>query len=118
MPPIITRLAGTRDRSISPRRMSPRPGSSGLGLRLVSAADPERCGSQVSYAHPDGYAIVQALIAGGVIPDFRAPDVRRFGFAPLYVRHVDVFDAVMAPREVLAARAYDHPRFRDRARVT
>jgi len=90
----------------------------GLGLRLVSPADPERCGSQVSYAHPDGYAIVQALIDRGVIGDFRAPDVLRFGFAPLYVRHVDVFDAVMALREILATRAYDAPRFRLRPLVT
>ena len=90
----------------------------GLGLRLVSPADAERCGSQVSYAHPDGYAIVQALIAGGVIPDFRAPDVLRFGFAPLYVRHADVFAAVAALHEIMATRAYDDPRFRIRARVT
>ena len=90
----------------------------GLGLRLVSPADAERCGSQVSYAHPDGYAIVQALIAGGVIPDFRAPDVLRFGFAPLYVRHADVFAAVAALREIMVTRAYDAPRFRVRARVT
>jgi kynureninase len=90
----------------------------GLGLRLVSPADPGRCGSQVSYAHPEGYAIVQALIARGVIGDFRAPDVLRFGFAPLYLRHVDVLDAVRALREVLTTRAHDDPRFRDRARVT
>ena len=90
----------------------------GSGLRLVSPADPEQCGSQVSYAHPDGYAIVQALIARGVIGDFRAPDVLRFGFAPLYLRHVDVLDAVLALRDVLATRAYDDPRFRDRALVT
>jgi kynureninase len=90
----------------------------GLGLRLVSPADAERCGSQVSYAHPDGYAIVQALIAGGVIPDFRAPDVLRFGFAPLYIRHVDVFDVVASLRGVLATGAYDDPRFRVRSRVT
>jgi kynureninase len=53
-----------------------------------------------------------------VIGDFRTPDVLRFGFAPLYVRHVDVFDAVVALREILATRAYDHPRFRQRALVT
>jgi kynureninase len=90
----------------------------GLGLRLASPADAERCGSQVSYAHPDGYAIAQALIARRVIPDFRAPDVVRFGFAPLYVRHVDVFDAVAALRDVVATRAYEDPRFRVRAPVT
>jgi kynureninase len=90
----------------------------GLGLRLVSPVDPERCGSQVCYAHPEGYAIIQALIARGVIGDFRAPDVARFGFAPLYVRHVDVFDAVAALREILTTRAWDEPRFRTRALVT
>jgi kynureninase len=90
----------------------------GLGLQLVSPADAERCGSQVSYAHPDGYAIVQALIERRVIGDFRAPDVMRFGFPPLYVRHVDVFDAVQALRAVLTTRAYDQPRFRLRALVT
>ena len=90
----------------------------GLGLRLVSPVDPERCGSRVCYAHPEGYAIIQALIARGVIGDFRAPDVARFGFAPLYVRHVDVFDAVAALREILTTRAWDQPRFRTRALVT
>ena len=88
-----------------------------FGLRRLSP-EPERCGSQVSYAHPEGYAIVQALIARGVIGDFRAPDVLRFGFAPLYVRHVDVFDAVAALSQVLATRAWDDPRFRARALVT
>jgi kynureninase len=89
-----------------------------LGLRLVSPADPERCGSQICYAHPDGYAIVQALIAQGVVGDFRAPDVLRFGLTPLYLRYADVFDAVVALRDILTTRAYDHPRFRIRARVT
>jgi kynureninase len=87
-------------------------------LRLASAEDPERCGSQVCYAHPAGYAIVQALIARGVVGDFRAPDVLRFGFAPLYVRYLDVFDAVTSLAEVLATRAHADPRFRVRARVT
>jgi kynureninase len=90
----------------------------GLGLRLASPADPRRCGSQVCYAHPDGYAIVQALIARGVIGDFRAPDVLRFGFAPLYLRHADVLAAVAVLRDVLATRAYADPRFRERALVT
>ena len=87
------------------------------GLRLVSP-EPERCGSQVCYAHPDGYAIMQALIAERVIGDFRAPDVLRFGFAPLYVRYADVFDAVLALREILTSRSWDQPRFRTRALVT
>jgi kynureninase len=90
----------------------------GLGLRLVSPADPDRCGSQVCYAHPEGYAIVQALITSGVVGDFRAPDVLRFGLAPLYLRYVDVFDAVLSLRDVLKTRSWDQPRFRDRAVVT
>jgi kynureninase len=89
-----------------------------LGVRLVSPAEPSRRGSQICYAHPDGDAVMQALIAGGVIGDFRPPDIVRFGLAPLYVRHVDVFDAVEALREILATRAFDHPRFRARRAVT
>src|SRR5262249_51685806 len=54
----------------------------GLGLTLVSPADAGQCGSQVSYAHSDGYAVIQALIERQVIGDFRGPDVMRFGFAP------------------------------------
>jgi kynureninase len=86
-------------------------------LRLVSPADPGRRGSQVCWAHPDGYAVMQALIAGGVIGDFRPPEIMRFGFAPLYVRHTDVFDAVQALREILSTRAFEHPRFQARAVV-
>jgi kynureninase len=89
-----------------------------LGLRLVSPADPEQCGSQICYAHPDGYAIVQALIAQGVVGDFRAPDVLRFGLTPLYLRYAEVFDAMVALRDILTTRAYDHPRFQTRSRVT
>src|SRR5205807_10467793 len=61
---------------------------------LASPADPATRGSQICLCHPEGYAIVQALIARGVIPDFRAPDILRFGFAPLYTRYVDIWDAV------------------------
>jgi kynureninase len=78
-----------------------------LGLRLVSPLDPARRGSQVCLGHPEGYAVMQALIERGVIGDFRPPDILRFGLAPLYIRHVDVFDAVQVLRDVLATRAYD-----------
>jgi kynureninase len=79
----------------------------GLGLELLSPADPERRGSQVCFGHPKSLAVMQALIARGVIGDVRDPDaanggILRFGFAPLYVRHVDVWDAVEALRAVLA----------------
>jgi kynureninase len=72
----------------------------------------------VSLTHAQGYAIVQALIARGVIGDFRAPDILRFGFAPLYLRHLDVHDAAIALRDVLASRAWDRPEFHARKAVT
>jgi kynureninase len=90
----------------------------GLGLALATPRDPQRRGSQVSFAHEHAWPVMQALIARGVIGDFRAPDILRFGFAPLYVRFVDVWDAVEALREVLANRAWDRPEFRRRKTVT
>jgi kynureninase len=90
----------------------------GHGFGLASPREAARRGSQVSLTHPDGYAIMQALIARGVIGDFRAPDILRFGFAGLYVRHVDVWDAVAALREVMDTRAWDRPEFTARKAVT
>ncbi|MGQ3032122.1 MAG: kynureninase/PvdN C-terminal domain-containing protein, partial [Ferrovibrionaceae bacterium] len=89
-----------------------------FGLTLASPREAARRGSQVSFRHAEGYAIVQALIARGVIGDFRAPDVLRFGFAPLYIRHVDVVDAVAILRDILATRAWDVPEFKNRSAVT
>ena len=88
------------------------------GFRLLTPRDAARRGSQVAFAHPDGYAIMQALIARGVIGDFRAPDVLRFGLAPLYVRHVDVWDAVAALREVMRTGAWRAARFQVQRAVT
>ncbi|PWC42332.1 kynureninase [Azospirillum sp. TSO22-1] len=90
----------------------------GFGLTPVGPEDPERCGSQVSVAHPQGYAAMQALIARGVIGDFRAPDIMRFGFAPLYLRYADVRDAVRILKDILTTRAWDRPEFHRRAAVT
>ena len=90
----------------------------GDAVRLVSPRDASRRGSQVSFAHPDGYAVMQALVARGVVGDFRAPDVLRFGFAPLYVRFVDAFDAAGALAGVLSSHAHERPEFRRRAAVT
>lgn len=90
----------------------------GFGLEVACPRDGRLRGSQVSLRHPEGYAIVQALIARGVIGDFREPDVLRFGLAPLYLRHVDVWDAVRHLREVLRTRAWDRPEHRARAAVT
>lgn len=87
-------------------------------LKLRSPRDADLRGSQLSYAHPDGYALMQALIAEGVVGDFREPDLLRFGFTPLYLRFVDVFDAVETLRRVVADGRYRAPEFRQRARVT
>ena len=61
---------------------------------------------------------MQALIARGIIGDFRAPDILRFGFAPLYLRFADLGEAVRHLREVLATRAWDRPEYKARAAVT
>jgi len=85
---------------------------------LASPEDPERRGAQVSLRHPDGYPIVQALIREGVVGDFRAPYLLRFGFSPTFVRYVDVWNAVERLRTVMAERRWDRPEFKVRARVT
>jgi len=72
-----------------------------LGVGVASSRDGARRGNHVSLTHPEGFSLMQALIARGVIGDFRSPDVMRFGFGPLYVRYIDVFDAVAALEEIL-----------------
>jgi kynureninase len=72
-----------------------------LGCAMASLRDGARRGNHVSLTHPAGQQIMQALIARGVIGDFRAPDVMRFGFGPLYVRYVDIWDAVAALEDIL-----------------
>jgi kynureninase len=90
----------------------------GLGLSLMTPRDATRRGSQVSFAYEQSYAVMQALIARGVVGDFRAPDLLRFGVSPLYTRHVDVWDAVEALRDVLVTGAWRQPEFQNRAAVT
>ncbi|WMS45147.1 kynureninase [Acuticoccus sp. MNP-M23] len=87
-------------------------------LTLASPRDAAVRGSQVSFRHEGGYAIMQALIARGVIGDFRAPDILRFGMTPLYTRFADVFDAVEILAEILDTGAWDTPEFHRRAAVT
>ena len=91
----------------------------GHGLTLVSPRDAARRGAQVSLSHPTaGYAIISALIADGVIGDFRAPDILRFGFAPLYTRFADVWHAVDRLAAILDGRLWDRPDFHARRIVT
>ncbi|WP_459614672.1 kynureninase [Bordetella sp. 2513F-2] len=91
----------------------------GHGLALVSPREPALRGSQVCFARDEGaYAIVQALIARGVVGDFRAPDVLRFGFTPLYMRYVDVWDAVEQLAQVLERGEWREARFQRQAAVT
>ncbi|TWB59505.1 kynureninase [Nitrospirillum viridazoti] len=85
---------------------------------LHSPRDAQARGSQVSFGHPKGYAIMQALIARGVIGDFRAPDVIRFGFAPLYVRYVDVYDAAAHLKDIMDSGAWQDTAYQTRGAVT
>lgn len=91
-------------------------GAHGFGLASPRNADAR--GSQVSLTHEHGYAIMQALIARGVIGDFRAPDILRFGFAGLYIRHAEIWDAVAVLREVMDGRLWDTPEYHAKKAVT
>jgi kynureninase len=87
-------------------------------VRLASPPDPALRGSHVVFAHREGYAVMQALIARGVVGDFRAPDLMRFGFTPLYTRYVDVVRAAEILADILESREWDQPRFKTRSKVT
>jgi len=89
-----------------------------LGFLLASPRNPAQRGSQVALSHAEGFAIMQALIVRGIIGDFRAPNLLRFGFAPAYTRYVDVWDAVEAMEKIMSDREWDQPKFRNRTRVT
>ena len=87
-------------------------------FEVVTPREHDRRGSQVSLRHPEAYGVVQALIARGVIGDFRTPDVARFGFAPLYVTHAAVWDAVDRLVAVMAGEEHLDPAYRVRNVVT
>jgi kynureninase len=87
-------------------------------LVLATTRDGLARGSQVSFRHPEGYAIMQALIARGVIGDFRAPDNIRFGLTPLYIGEAEVRGAVDILADIMANRLWDRPEYRRRAAVT
>jgi kynureninase len=88
------------------------------GVKLAGPRDMDRRGSHVSFHCPQGYAVVQALIARGVIGDFRAPDLIRFGVTPLYTSYTEIWDAAQAIAEVLGGRLWDRPQFLSRKAVT
>lgn len=87
-------------------------------LVLASPRDSARRGSQVSFRHPQGYAIMQALIDRGVIGDFRAPDALRFGFTPLYIGEAEVLAAVEVLKQVIDGALWDRPAYHKKAIVT
>ncbi len=87
-------------------------------FRIVSPADPAWRGSQISLAHEHAYAIMQALIARGVIGDFRAPDILRFGMTPLTLGYAELWDAVAILRDIMARGTWRDERFATRLAVT
>ena len=97
---------------LADERLSP------FGVEVASPRNAAERGSQVSLRHEHGFPVVQALIARGVVGDFREPDLMRFGFAPLYLRYRDIGAAVESLREILASGEYRAPRFARREAVT
>ena len=88
------------------------------GWTCVSPRDPAERGSHISFRHPEAYGITQALIARGVIGDFRDPDIVRLGLTPLYLSHEDVWRAGDILREVMTTEAYRDPAYTVRNAVT
>ena len=88
------------------------------GLECVTPANPRDRGSHISFRHPQAYEIVQALIARGVIGDFRDPDIMRFGLTPLMLSHADIWRAGEMLREIVGSGSYRQPEFAVRYAVT
>lgn len=93
-------------------------GLADYGVEVVTPREHRRRGSQVSLRMEHAFEVCQALIARGVIGDFRSPDLLRLGFTPLYLRHVDVHDAMTVLADVLASKSYLNPSYASRATVT
>lgn len=87
-------------------------------LTLASPRDATRRGSQVSFAFEHGYAVIQALIDRGVIGDFRAPDIMRFGFTPLYLDESDIVGAAEILQDVMTGEHWRDPKYSRMSRVT
>jgi len=115
---IAMRDLAAKSRSLSELFIAEVEARCGSEVELASPRDPVQRGSHVVFAHPEGHAVMQALIARGVVGDFRAPDLMRFGFAPLYNSHAEMVRAAQIIADVLANREWDQPRFKQRAKVT
>jgi kynureninase len=115
---IAMRDLAIKSRSLSQLFIDEVEARCGDEVRLASPRDSTQRGSHVVFAHPEAYAVMQALIARGVIGDFRAPDLMRFGFAPLYNSHAEIVRAAEILGGILATREWDQPRFKERAKVT
>jgi kynureninase len=87
-------------------------------VTLASPRDGTKRGSQVGFRHPEGYAVMQALISRGVIGDFRAPDIMRFGVTPLYIGEAEIIGAAKHLEDILNSNEWDTPAYRARAAVT
>ena len=87
-------------------------------LEIISPKDASQRGSQVAVSHPEGYAVMQALISRGVIGDFRAPNLMRFGFAPLFLRYQDIHDAVKQLKQILEDEEWNQAAFLQKSKVT
>ncbi|HEV7703842.1 MAG TPA: kynureninase [Gemmatimonadaceae bacterium] len=87
-------------------------------ISLVTPREPTMRGSQLCYSYENAWPVMRALIARGVIGDFRAPDILRFGFTPLYLGFAELWDAVATLKDILATRAWDKPEYHARAKVT
>jgi kynureninase len=115
---IAMRDLAAKSRSLSQLFIDEVEARCGTEVKLASPRDAFKRGSHVVFAHAEGYAVMQALIARGVVGDFRAPDLMRFGFAPLYNSHAEMVRAVEILGGILATREWDQPRFKERAKVT
>lgn len=89
-----------------------------MGLGSTSPENPFKRGGHISLIHDEGYAVVQALAARGIMADFRTPNIIRIGVHPLYISYADVWDVMEALEDILKARAWDTPEFKTRAKVT
>jgi kynureninase len=90
----------------------------GFGLRIITPREHARRGSHVSVACDFGYPVMRAMAEQGIVGDFRAPDLMRFGFTPLYVGFADVVAAVAALKAILVSKSWQDPRYSVEADVT